>query len=153
MFQNGALWLDEEGHITTINYQTEREKRKRAELIEMDKQQLHSSLRDFTEPVLEWETAKFRIRIDKISDDKFRYAVWPVNNKTTEQPDLVLRNGSLTFEGSGGNHHYDFKSGPFNYRCNVNVISAVEEPHGDLEVSKLDKVVLRQPVVKVVKGR
>lgn len=153
MFQDGSLWLDEEGKITAINYQTEIGRRKRVELIEADKQQLYSTLRDFVEPVLEWETSKFRIRIDRISQDKFRYAAWPVSKKTTERPDLVLRNGSITFDGSGGNHYYDFKSGPYHYHCIVNVIGTVDDPPGELEVTKQDKVVLSQPVVRVVKGK
>jgi hypothetical protein len=153
MFQNGSLWLDEEGEITAINYETEKGKRKRAELINADRSNLHSSLRNFAEPVLEWETAKFRIRIDRLTHDKFRYSAWPVHKKTTEQPDLVLRNGSVTFEGSGGNHHYDFESGLYHYRCMVNVIGAEIDPPGELQVTRLDKVVLSQPVVKVITGR
>lgn len=152
MFQNGALWLDEEGRMTAINHQTEREKRKRAELIEADKQKLHSTLRDFTEPVLEWETAKFHVRIDRLSDGKYRYAVWPLNKKTTEQPDLVLRNGGVEYEGSGGNHFYYFNSGPFQYRCIVNVIGFDKEPPGELVVTDIDEVILRQPVVQVITG-
>jgi len=152
MFQNGSLWLDEEGRITAINYQTEKGKRKSAELIEVDKKQLHSSLRDYVKPVLEWETAKYRIRIDQITDEKFRYAVWPVQKKTSEMPDLVLRNGAVTFDGSGGNHHYDFKSGEVLYRCFVWVIGDADTPPGEIEVYKRKKLVLNQPVVKVIKG-
>ena len=96
---------------------------------------------------------KHLVSILEISDNEFRYSAWSVNKKTSEKPDLVLRNGSITFEGSGGNHHYDFKSGPYHYSCIVNVISAYKEPPGELEVTKLDKVVLKQPVVKVIKGR
>ncbi|MBU5636270.1 hypothetical protein KOM00_05940 [Geomonas sp. Red69] len=153
MFQNGSLWLDEDGRITAINYQTEKGKRKRADLIEADKKQLHGSLRDFKRPVLEWETAKYRIRIDQITDDKFRYAVWPVRKKTSEMPDLVLRNGTLIFDGSGGNHHYDFKSGDVLYRCFVWVIGDADTPPGEIEVYKGKKLVLNQPVAKVIKGR
>ncbi len=145
MFQNGSLWLDEEGRITAINYETEKGRRKRAELIKADGSNLYSSLRNFEEPVLEWETAKFRIRIDRLSDNKFRYSAWPVNKKTTEQPDLVLRNGSITFDGSGGNHHYDFNSGPYHYRCIVNVIGGEIDSPGELQVTKLDQVVLSRP--------
>jgi hypothetical protein len=152
MFQNGSLWLDEKGHIAAINYETEKGKRKRAELIEVDKKQLHSSLRDYVEPVLEWETARYRIRIDQITDEKFRYAVWPVQKKTSEMPDLVLRKGTVTFDGSGGNHHYDFKSGEVLYRCFVWVIGDADTPPGEIEVYKRKKLVLNQPVVKVIKG-
>ncbi len=153
MFQSGALWLDEDGKITAINYQTEIGKRKRSELIEADKQKIHDSLRNFVEPVLEWETAKYRIRIDQIDIDKFRYAVWPVKKKSSEKPDLVLKNGTLTFDGSGGNHHYDFKSGEVLYQCFVWVIGAEDTPFGEIKVYKHQKLVLSQPVTKVVISR
>lgn len=153
MFQGGALWLDVKGRIIAINYQTEQGDRKRAELIEADKKRLHSSLRVFLEPVLEWETAKYRIRIDRITDDKFRYAVWPIQKKTSETPDLVLRNGTVTFDGSGGNHHYDFESGEFRYRCFVWVIGEKDTPPGEIEVYKHKKLMLSQPVLNVISGR
>jgi hypothetical protein len=38
MFQRGALWLDKQGRLIAINYQTEQGKRTRAELIEADKE-------------------------------------------------------------------------------------------------------------------
>ena len=152
MFQNGSLWLNEEGKIRAINYETEKGKRKRINLIEADKQKLHARLRNFVEPVLEWETAKYRIRIDQISDNKFRYAVWPVHRKTSELPDLVLRNGTVTYDGSGGNHHYDFKSGDVLYRCFVWILGAAESPPGEIYVYKNRKVVLSQPVLKVITG-
>jgi hypothetical protein len=153
MFQNGTLWLDEDGRISAINYETEKGKRKRTELIEADKQKLHDSLRNFVEPVLEWETAKYRIRIDQIDIDKFRYAAWPVQKKPSEKPDLILKNGILTFDGSGGNHHYDFKSGDVLYRCFVWVIGAEDTPFGEIKIYKHQKLVLSQPVKKVIVSR
>lgn len=153
MFQNGSLWLDESGKITTINYQTENGLRRRAELIEADRQKLHASLRNFVEPVLEWETAKYRIRIDRIDGDMFRYTVWPVQKMTSEKPVLVLKNGVLAFDGSGGNHHYDFKSGDVLYQCYVWVIGAADTSPGELNVYKHKKLVLSQPVTKVIIGR
>jgi len=153
MFQNGSLWLDEKGKITAVNYQTEKGVRRRAELIESDRQKLHDNLRNFVEPVLEWETANYRIRIDRIDENRFRYAVWPVQKKTTEKPDLILNNGTVTFEGSGGNHHYDFKSGAVLYQCFVWVIGADDTPAGELQVYKHKKLAVNQPVTKVISGR
>jgi hypothetical protein len=153
MFQNGALWLNDEGKITAINYQTEPGKNKRAALMEAERKSLHASLRQFMEPVLEWKTIDYRIRIDRISDDTYRYAVWPVHKEHSEKPDLVLNNGSVTFEGSGGNHHYDFKSGTNLYRCYVNLIGASDMQPGELEVQKHNKVVLSQSVLSVITGR
>jgi len=152
MFKNGVLWLDENGKITGINYQTEKAMRKRDILIEADKRNLHSSLQKLLEPILEWRTKDFRIRIDRITDDKYRYAVWPAQKEPSEKPDLVLNNGKVIFDGSGGNHHYDFKNGAYLYRCLVNEIGASDTPPGELEVYKHKKVVLSQPVIQVITG-
>ncbi|TAN40284.1 MAG: hypothetical protein EPN25_08195 [Nitrospirae bacterium] len=153
MFKNGRLWLDADGKITAINYQTEKEKRARARLIEADKRDLHVSLQRYVEPVLEWKTNDYRIRIDRTGKGRYRYAAWPLQKTTSEKPDLVLDNGELFFDGSGGNHHYDFKNGAVLYRCTVNVIGADDTPSGYLEVYKNNKVILSQPVIEVIKGR
>lgn len=153
MFQNGLVWLDGDGRLTAVNYETQQGKRKRAQLIAADQQRLHPSVRDFTAPVLEWETATYRIRIDRIAGDRFRYAVWPVRRSTADKPDLILGNGSVTYEGSGGNHHYDFTSDSVRYRCTVWVMGEAGSPPGDLEVYRRGKLVLTQPVVRVIHDR
>jgi hypothetical protein len=153
MYQNGAVWLDGDGKITAINYQTEKGRLTRELLINADKRKLHASLQNFLEPVLEWETKDYRIRIDSLIGEKFRYAVWPLQKRSGETPDLVVMNGEVVFEGSGGNHNYEFKSGIYSYRCIVNLLGASDLPPGELEVYKKNKVVLRQPVVTVITGR
>lgn len=153
MFQNGSLWLDDDGKVIAVNHTTEKGMLRRAELIKADKLKLHASLRDFIEPVLEWETARFRIRIDRLSGDKYRYAAWPINSKLSERPDLVLLNGLVVYDGTGGNHYYDFSSGPYRYRCYVNVIGYDDKLPGELQVSKYDRTILSQPVLKIVRNR
>lgn len=152
MFGSGALWLDETGKISAINYETEKGKRERARLIESEKRNLYSSLREFKEPVLEWKTKDYKIRIDRVSEEQYRYAAWPAKKATTEKPDLILNNGEVVFEGSGGNHYYDFKRGVYLYRCYVSVVGADDSPPGDLTVYKNDKEILSQPVIEVIKG-
>jgi hypothetical protein len=153
MFKNGRLWLDTNGKISAINYQTEKEKGYRARLIESEKLNIHASLKHYLEPVLEWKTKEYRIRIDRTGKDRYRYAVWPIKKATSEKPDLILDNGKLFFDGSGGNHHYDFKSGVVVYRCSVNRLGTDDTPPGDLEVLKNNKVMLWQPVIEVITGR
>lgn len=152
MFNSGALWLNENGKISAINYETEKGRKERDRLVESEKSSLHSSLRKFEEPVLEWKTKDFRIRIDRIGEELYRYAAWPVKKATSEKPDLILNNGKVVFEGSGGNHYYDFKSGVYLYRCDVTVVGADDSPPGDLTVYKNDKEILSQPVIEVIKG-
>lgn len=150
MFRDGQLWLDEDGRITTINYQSQQEKQLRTQLIRQDKSKLFSGLRQFQAPVLEWKTAKFHIRIDQLDDSSYRYAAWSIGKSTREKPDLVIRHGELKWDGNGGNHYYDFQNGEYLYRCYVNVIGTDTTPPGELEVSRNNKVILSQAVIEVV---
>lgn len=153
MFNNGMLWLDANGKILAINYRTEKGKSERARLITLEKIHLHNSLQQFLEPVLEWKTRDYRIRIDRTGKTQYRYAAWPIQRRVSEKPDLILDNGELLFDGSGGNHHYDFKKGDYLYRCSVNMIGPDDMPPGDLEVYKNNKVIMSQPVIEVIAGR
>jgi hypothetical protein len=150
MFINGKLWLDSDGKIKAINYQTSKEKMYRSSLIEKQTQTLHPSIREYEEPVLEWKTAKFHIRIDDLGNDNYRYAPWSVEKKTSEIPDLVLSKGKLVFEGSGGNHHYSFTSGKYIYRCYVSVIGTSQSAPGILSVYKGTEQLLSENVIKVI---
>jgi hypothetical protein len=60
-----------------VNYQSEAERNIKTKLINAQKSALHPSLKNYVAPVLEWETSKFRIRIDDLGNQKFRYAAWP----------------------------------------------------------------------------
>ncbi len=149
--QNGQLWLDESGKVQSINYQSEAEKKVMKKLLEESTKALHPSLKDFVKPALEWETSKFRIRVDDLGNNKFRYAAWPVSRSTGEKPDIIISGGRIEFEGSGGNHTYIFSNGDFQYKCIVNVIGSDETPPGELEVYKSNKRILHAPVVRVVR--
>lgn len=59
MFKNRLLWLDYDGSLIGINYQSEAEKNKYAVANTQNKEHLHASLQDFEKAVLELET-KYR---------------------------------------------------------------------------------------------
>ena len=53
-------------------------------------------------------TKGFRIRIDGMGDDSFRYASWPRSKETSAKPDIVIyggrydeKNSSFVFENEG----------------------------------------------------
>lgn len=150
MLLRGTLWLDTNGKISSVNYESKAEKNIRAKLLKKQKQSLHNTVASFNKPILEWQTRGFHIRIDDLGDNNFRYASWSINKSTSDKPDLVLFNGKITFEGSGGNHYYSFINGQYLYRCYVNIISNETSPAGVLEVLKSDKALLSQPVIKVL---
>lgn len=150
MLLDGTLWLDYNGKIIAVNYESETENAIEARLNVQQKAALHESLKDFEKPVLEWKTKKFHIRIDDLGDHHYRYASWSVDKLPGQKPDLVLLNGELRFDGSGGNHAYIFTSGPYRYQCSVIVLGANDSPPGTLEVFKMDRLLLTQPVIEVL---
>lgn len=150
MLSNGIVWLDTNGKVWSVTYESTSEKNIRNKLINKQKKSLHESVSNFKKPILEWQTKSFHIRIDDVGNNNFRYASWSINKLTTEKPDLVLLNGKITFEGSGGNHHYIFKNGDYLYRCYVSVIGSDTSPPGNLDVFKSDEILLSQPVIKVL---
>lgn len=136
MFGNGDLWLDASGKIIAINYQSNIERGQRKKLIDMDKRNIHPTLRNFDEPILVMKTAQQQIRIDKLADGKYRYAAWPATAKFNTTPTLAISGGSYVPEGSGGNHKYEFTNKGSVYECFINVIGASKTPEAELVISK-----------------
>jgi len=145
MFRDGMIWMDDDGKITAINYQSEVEKKRALQLLEAERATLHASVQNFQQPMLQWQTSKFRIRVDDLGQGKYRYASWAIDTSFSDEPSLVLYDGTLEYEGSAGNAHYTFKKGAYAY-----VLDIVElgEQASSLNVYKSGKLVLHDAVVQ-----
>lgn len=144
-FENGVLWMaGSDGIITTVNYQSDFEKQYRAELIAKDKEQLHPSLKTFENPEYRILTANYLVRIDELSNGKYRYASWKKGANESSKPDLILSNGKLEFEGSGGNHVITFVSGNYIYKIYRNILGERDSPDITLEIEKNGKAILTE---------
>lgn len=150
MLNSGLVWVDLEGKIIGVNYQTEKEKQLANDLIMADKSLLHSSINTFVKPILDWHTANYHIRVDDIGDTNFRYTAWSVDKKPSDKPDLVLYNGEVKYEGSGGNHSYTFKNGFYRYKLHITVLGCETSSPGWIEVYKGGKLLLSQNVLKTI---
>ena len=134
MLHDGLVWAGENGLITAINYESQKEQSIRAALIEADRKTLHESLRSFDKPVLKWDTRNHRLRIDEVGEH-YRLVLWPVGLQFKDKPELVIEQGSLTYDGSGGNHHYSFTLGKKIYVCDVEVVGGEGGRHiGSFEI-------------------
>ncbi|MGL5609391.1 MAG: hypothetical protein ACRDDN_15110, partial [Aeromonas veronii] len=122
----------------------------KAELIARQKSDLHPSVQEYKSPELMWQTEKFTIRIDELDDGHYRYASWAKGKTFADKPDLVLKNGTVRMEGTGGNHTYLFTNGPYRYECVVTVLGERGVPPGELVVYKNDVEIVHQPVIKVL---
>lgn len=144
MLNQGDLWIDTDGKITAINYQSKAEEKLKNSLIAADKKNVNASISKFKEPVVILETSKFRIRIDDLGNNKFRYASWSIKNKMTDKPDLIIENGVFVPDGTGGNHYYEFKKGDFKYECYIIVLGEKNSPPATLTVYQSGKEILSQ---------
>lgn len=142
MLYSGVLWIDYDGKLIGLNYQSKTEEDLLKTLLEEDKNSLHNSLVDFKRPEVILETKKFKIRIDQLNNDLYRYASWSINSETIEEPDLVIQDGEMIFDGSGGNHSYKFSNGDYIYECFINVLREKETPPASLAVYKNEEELL-----------
>lgn len=145
MLDNGAIWMaNSDGIITTVNYQSDFEKKQREDLIAKDKENLYFSLRTFENPTYKIKTKNYLIRIDELTNHKYRYACWKDSEKESSKPDLILEEGELEFQGSGGNHVITFLNNNYTYRIYRNIIGAEDSPDITLEIEKDGQIILTQ---------
>lgn len=48
------------------------------------------------------KTKKFKVRIDKQPNGNYLYQSWGANTKITAKPSMIISNGELISDGSGG---------------------------------------------------
>jgi hypothetical protein len=146
MLGSGLVWFREhELRIFAINHRTDAFQNHRDRIINQQKRELHPSLRTFVQPELEQLTHSFRIRVDRMEGNTFRYAAWPRTRPVAEKPSLVIEGGEIEFYGSGGNHEYVFTNGSYRYVVGVNHVGLRTSSPGEITVSLGNEQILYQP--------
>lgn len=145
MFDNGRLWIDDDGELWASNEHSPLERRRRLELIARDRASLHEDLRAFDEPVLRWRTSRYRVRVDRMADGALRYASWRRDAPMAARPDLVLSDGEHQVEGTARNETYRWQNGKTHYVCAMNRVGPNGTPPYELRVTRGDEVLLDEP--------
>lgn len=145
MLDKGIIWIDSyEGKIIAVNYQSIFEQKQIQELIENEKQKLHYSIKSFQRPVYKIVTKHYLIRIDKLSDDNYRYVSWKMNGNESSKPDIILTNGVKDYEGNGGNHVITFTTKNYSYKIYRNIIGTDESLDITLIIEKNRKIIFTE---------
>jgi hypothetical protein len=144
MLDQGNIWLDIDGKLIAVNYQSKFENDLKNRLNADQKKKLDPSIAFFQSPICVLETSKFKIRIDNLGNNNYRYASWSIKKEMTEKPDLVINGGELVVEGSGGNHQYEFKKDNYLYECSIIVLGEKNSPPARLIIYQSKKVILSQ---------
>lgn len=151
MLFNGDVWLDYDGRLIAVNYQSIAEWKKEEELIALEKSNLHESIKEFKRPIHILETTKYRIRIDDMGDYNYRYTSWLINSKMSDKPDIIIEKGEFKPEGSGGNHSFVFKNGDFTYECSIIIMGEENSPPAYLTIYEGDKEIFSEKANIVIK--
>ncbi|MFH6997868.1 hypothetical protein ACHRVZ_08035 [Flavobacterium sp. FlaQc-57] len=144
MLNQGNIWLDIDGRLIAVNYQSKFESDLKKSLIAAQIKGLDPSIAFFQTPICILETSKFKIRIDNLGNNNYRYASWSVTKEMSEKPDLVINGGKLVVEGTGGNHQYEFKKDNYTYECAIIVLGEKNSPPAKLTIYQGKKVILTQ---------
>jgi len=144
MLNQGTVWFDTEGRLISINHQSKLEKDLKTKIIAKDKAKLHPSIAKFKDPECVLETSKFRIRIDNLGNNNYRYASWSIKKQMIEKPDLVISKGKLILDGNGGNHRFEFKKGEYIYECHISPLREKGAAPAGLKIYQNKKVILSQ---------
>ena len=143
MFDNGMVWLEYDGLIKAVNYQSEKEKQIQKELIEKERTTLHISVQEFMQPLHHVYIDNDIVRVDKMPDDSFRLVIWK-DKDATQLPDLVISNGVIEFHGSGGGASYLFKDNNYTYDFGDPYIGSKADPAIPyLEIYEGDNLIYR----------
>jgi len=145
MLDDGVLWMaNSDGIITAVNYQSDLEKKLWGDLIAEEKENLFISLKNFEKPIFKIKTRTSLIRIDQLTNNYYRYASWKIGEVQSSKPDIIIDNGELKYEGSGGNHVITFVKGNYTYRIYRNILADENSPDITLEVEKNGEVILTE---------
>ncbi len=99
------------------------------------------------------KTKKFKIRIDKQPNGNYLYQSWGANAKITAKPDMIIADGEIIPDGSGGNYYYEFNNNNYSYKVYRNYLtdSLNRAPYALVVIDINNKTLVRQDGVVVKK--
>lgn len=92
------------------------------------------------------KTKKFKIRIDKQPNGKYLYQSWNANTKITAKPSMIISDGEMIPDGTGGNYYINFNNEGHNYQVWRNYLtnSAKKAPYTLVVYDTNDREIVRQ---------
>ncbi|MDQ1096770.1 MULTISPECIES: hypothetical protein [Chryseobacterium] len=81
------------------------------------------------------KTKKFKIRIDQQPNEQYLYQSWSAKGKLTSKPSMIISNGEIIPDGTGGNYYYEFQNEGYTYQIWRNYLTdSVKKPPYTLKV-------------------
>ncbi|PZW37577.1 hypothetical protein LX95_02886 [Mesonia algae] len=80
--------------------------------------------------IIHCENKKFTIKVDNLKNGDIRYISWNKPKTISDEPNLILYDGKVERQGTGGGYHYVFKSGEWSYIIENNLMGETAESMG-----------------------
>lgn len=80
--------------------------------------------------IIHCENEKFIIKVDNLNNGDLRYISWDKPKTVSDEPNLVLYDGKVEQQGTGGGYHYLFKNDEWNYVIENNFMGETLESMG-----------------------
>lgn len=92
------------------------------------------------------KTKKFKVRIDKQPNGNYLYQSWGANTKITAKPSMIISNGELIPDGSGGNYYFEFSNNGTLYQVWRNYLtsSSKKAPYTLVVIDNQGKTIVKQ---------
>lgn len=92
------------------------------------------------------KTKKFKVRIDQQPNGNYLYQSWGANSKITSKPSMIISNGEVVPDGTGGNYFYEFSNNGYIYQVFRNYLtdSANKAPYTLVVINDKGETIVRQ---------
>lgn len=99
------------------------------------------------------KTKKFKIKIDKQPNGNYLYQSWGANTKISAKPSMIISDGDVIPDGSGGNYYFEFNNNGTLYQVWRNYLtnSTKKAPYTLVVIDSNGKTIVRQDA-QVVKN-
>lgn len=92
------------------------------------------------------KTKKFKVRIDKQPNGNYLYQSWGANTKITAKPSMIIGEGNIVPDGSGGNYYFEFNNNGTIYQVwrNYLTASAKKAPYTLVVINNQGETIVKQ---------
>lgn len=99
------------------------------------------------------KTKKFKIRVDKQPNGNYLYQSWGANTRITAKPSMIISDGEVVPDGSGGNYYIEFNNNGTLYQIWRNYLtnSTKKAPYTLVVIDSNGETLVRQDA-QVVKN-
>ncbi|KQS91967.1 hypothetical protein ASG21_05785 [Chryseobacterium sp. Leaf394] len=99
------------------------------------------------------KTKKFKIKIDKQPNGNYLYQSWGANTKISAKPAMIISDGEVIPDGSGGNYYFEFNNNGTIYQVWRNYLtnSTKKAPYTLVVIDSNGETIVRQDA-QVVKN-